>query len=586
MRWRLPRNGGQRPATRSDGQATLNLERYGCMANSGKYIFRKYDQVGDPSAEQDGYLDTCFIDTGDLAILKDCNQPRSIVVGRTGSGKSALLCRIKEECEHHIEIDLQALALNHVTGSTILTFFERELGVNLDLFYQFLWRHVFVVEILKKHYNIQDESDRQKWFDYIVSQAVRNKGRIEAYRYLNNWGAKFWSTSENRIKEITTYIERELSGKSGIEITQFATIQAGGRLTLTEQQVREVSRRGHEIVNGVQMSHLSALMDSLNEDILIDPKRRYYIVVDFLDEHWVADERLRVWLIRGLIETVRDFNRKVRHAKIIMSLRLDLLQRVYKATSDSGFQEEKYYALNLPLTWTREELEELLDKRVKALIKQRYTNQSVRLREILPARMDGLKGSQTGVDYLIDRTLMRPRDAIQFLNACLELAVGEPQISAATLRHAEAKYSQQRRTAIADEWSELYPHLVHMTQLLKNRGSRFKLGDITDDNLDTICLQIQDMEKREPHPHGKDVEMFERYLLRKIDAIELRSMLAQCFYTVGLIGVKLAPHLEVTWQATGGPASLNSAEINDHTVIQIHKAFWRVLGINKVAGDV
>src|SRR5690349_8786432 len=112
--------------------------------------------------------------------------------------------------------------------------------------------------------------------------------------------------------------------------------------------------------------------------------------------------------------------------------------------------------------------------------------------------MDGHKTSQSGVDYLLDTTLMRPRDAIQFLNASLELAVGEPQITARMLRDAEAKYSQQRRTAIADEWSEIYPHLIHMTQLLKNRGSQFKLGDITNDDLDMMCLQIQAMEEENP----------------------------------------------------------------------------------------
>lgn len=550
------------------------------MPEPSKFKFRKYDRVGDPSAEQDHYLETCFIDTGNIQILKDCSEPRAVIVGRTGSGKSALIRRLKDECEQCIEIDLQLLSINYITGSTLLTYFERELGVKLDLFYQSLWRHVFVVALLKKHYNIQDESDRQKTIDYLMSQVLRNKGRIDAFKYLNSWGTQFWTTSEERIKSFTTYIEKELQGNAGLEIAQLAALKAGGTLKLTEQQVREISRHGQEIVNNVQMNHLSALMDALHEDILTDPKRRYYIVVDLLDEQWVGDERLRVWLIRGLVETVRDFNRKVANAKIVISLRLDLLRRVYRATSDSGFQEEKYDALNLEVTWTRKELQELLDERVQALVRQRYTKQPVHLRDILPTKMDGRRDSQSGLDYLLDRTLMRPRDAIQFLNACVEVVAEEAHISASKIRQAEAKYSQQRRTAVGDEWHEFYPHLILLTDLLKNRGPRFALSHITSDDLDTMCLRLQEVENQTPHPHGKDVEMFDRYFHRAIGPAELRSLLTQSFYTVGIIGVKLAPHLEVIWSSAGGPVSLNAAEISDDTVIHIHKAFWRVLGIN------
>jgi hypothetical protein len=550
------------------------------MPATGKFTFRKFDRIGDPSAEQDRYLENCFVDTGNLAILKDCSDPRAVVVGRTGSGKSALLCRLQEECEQYTLMDLQKLALSYISGSTILTYFERDLGVNLDLFYQSLWRHVFVVEILMKHYDIQDASDKQKKIDHLISQVLRNNGRIEAFKYLNSWGDRFWASSEERIREITTYVEKELSGVGGLEIAHAASLQAGGKLMLSEQQVKEIRRRGREIVNNVQMTHLSALMDALDEDILKDPKRRYYIVVDFLDEQWVGDETLRVWLIRGLIETVRDFNRKVRHAKIVISLRLDLLQRVYKATSGSGFQEEKYEALNLGVTWTRRELEQVLDLRVQELVKQRYTTQLVRLRDILPSRMEGRRGGPTGVDYLLERTLMRPRDAIQFLNACLELAVGEPQITVAKLQQAETKYSQQRRTAVADEWKELYPHLIQLTDLLKNHGPRFALREIDDNDLDTICLQIHEDERRNSHPHGQDVELFRQYLQRSITASELRSRLAQTFYTVGLVGVKLASRLQTMWASEGGPVSLNSAEVNDNTGVCIHKAFWRVLGVN------
>jgi hypothetical protein len=301
-----------------------------------------------------------------------------------------------------------------------------------------------------------------------------------------------------------------------------------------------------------------------------------------LDESWV-DERLRVWLIRGLIETIRTLNKKVHHAKIIIALRVDLLARVYKATSDGGFQEDKYSGLNLNIAWTRDELRQLLDARVQALVRQRYTKEPVKLKDVLRGNVGKRKDSEAAIDYLLDRTLLRPRDAIQFLNACLEQAVDQPAITLQMLFQAEAKYSQQRRIALADEWSEHYPRLVLLTDLLKGKRPHFRLREITDDELDTMCLKVREFEEQEPRPHGRDVQMFNKYYQGGIVASELRALLAQCFYTVGLVGVRLASGLEVTWSSAGGSISLNSAEVNDEVTLHVHKAFWRILGIRDFA---
>ena len=56
---------------------------------------------------------------------------------------------------------------------------------------------------------------------------------------------------------------------------------------------------------------------------------------------YIADDGLKYKLIRALIETIKSF-RQVRSVKIVVSLRLDLLQRVISETRDSGFQSEKY----------------------------------------------------------------------------------------------------------------------------------------------------------------------------------------------------------------------------------------------------
>ena len=50
----------------------------------------------------------------------------------------------------------------------------------------------------------------------------------------------------------------------------------------------------------------------------------------------------------ALMQTARDFN-EVRYAKVVIALRRDLIERVFRLARDSGFQEEKYQSLYLPL---------------------------------------------------------------------------------------------------------------------------------------------------------------------------------------------------------------------------------------------
>ncbi|HYL45007.1 MAG TPA: hypothetical protein VEU97_16620, partial [Ktedonobacteraceae bacterium] len=465
------------------------------VTNNNRFVFRQHDRIGDPSAEFDHqFLTECFIDNGNLAILTNCKDPRAILAGRTGSGKSALLSRLKETKEHVLEIQPKSLALGYISNSTILSFFH-DIGVKLDLFYQFLWQHVFVVELVKAIYDIEDENSKLAFFDKLQDIVLGRRGRIEAFKYLNEYGTKFWQTTEARIKETTSIIEKELTGHTGLDISHIATLEAGGKLHLSEQEKQQVKKRGTDIINNIQMSKLSDLLSTLDENILTNPMKNYYIVVDQLDESWVEEE-VRYRLIRGLIETIRIFNRKVRNAKIIIALRTDLIYQIYKVTSDSGFQSEKYLALNLNITWSREDLANLLDKRVTALVRQRYTRQPVRLTDVLPMKIGKGRHAQSGVEYLLDRTLLRPRDAIQFFNTGMNYATNEPTISPGTLVQAEAEYSQYRVNAIADEWSERYPYFRVLVSALRGFPCNFRLSEINADLLDAIYIQIDDIKDK------------------------------------------------------------------------------------------
>jgi hypothetical protein len=305
------------------------------------------------------------------------------------------------------------------------------------------------------------------------------------------------------------------------------------------------------------------------------PKKRYYIVIDRLDEDWI-EEKLRYQLIRALIETVRDFGR-VRNAKIIIALRHDLIDRVIRLSRGPGFQEEKYESLYLDLSWSSNDLIQILDARINKLVRQSYTKELVTHKDVLPT----LINKSPAVDYILERTLMRPRDVIMFFNACIRQAQGNPIISPHMLKEAEGEYSRQRLRSLADEWIADYPELLDLIDILKNRPSTFGVSDITDEQCFDLAIKLfDDGRKRD----GELGDVLRRIEVNPTDVGSFRNWLVASFYRVSLIGLKLEAFEAVVW-STSGRRSISEAEITPKTRISIHPMFWRSLGINPQAAE-
>jgi len=536
------------------------------MAKEKKYRFRRVDNIGAADAEEDKkFLENCFIDTGDLAVLRDCSDPKRIVVGRTGSGKTALLQKLVTIEERVIEIKPESLALSYISNSNILQFFS-ELGVKLDIFFRLLWRHVFTVEILKYHFKIKTEQDKRTFLQKIYDKFTDKKNR-EALKYLEKWGKSFWEETEYRIKELTTQLESDL--KSSVESKIPAlSFEAGAGGKLSKKQKEEIVHRAQKVVNNVQIRQLSDIIELIDQ-VLTDPQKRYYIVIDRLDENWVSDS-VRYRLIRALIETARDF-RKVRHAKIILALRLDLLERVFKRTRDAGFQEEKYESLYLQLDWTEDLLRDLIDSRISFLVQHRYTKRKVTYKDIFPRKIAGVDV----IKYIVSRSMMRPREVIQFVNLCIQKATGRSSITVQMIREAEGEYSRLRLKSIADEWYADYPNLITFVLLLKKKRKHFSMNEISRSECEEFCLDvvIKGFETK---------DILSESAVRVVDcAIDYRTFLKtifEVFYHVGIIGLKLESYEKFIWSISGR-RSISSAEISESTRLAIHPCFWRVLGI-------
>ena len=542
------------------------------------FRFRKLQNIGAAGAEEDEYLSDCFVDNGYLAHLEDIADRRLILLGRTGSGKTALLRILSSKRDNHtIEISPENLALTYVSNSNVLEFFAN-LGVNLDPFFKLLWRHVIAVEILSRHQKGRGTSEEKSlltWLRSLFASSERKDAEMQnTISYLEDWGSSFWRETEFRVKEITQKLETDLTNTTearvGTEVAKL--LSASGSLNetrrdlMSEQVKLELRQLGQQVVSNAQVNDLTKLIEMLDQ-VLNTSVHEYYVLIDGLDENWV-EENLRYRLIMALLQTAKDFI-KVRRAKIIIALRRDLLERVFKITRDAGFQEEKYESLQLAITWDGEDLIEVLNKRIERLVRQSYTKQTVTHVDLLPKQIN----KQDISKYIIDRT-KRPRDIIAFFNQCITSAPDLRKLTTKELRIAEAQYSRLRLRALGDEWSADYPSLLDFSKILQKRRPAIRASELQDDQIAEICLNVV-IEGKDKGTLG---EAATKVVNETMTVSEFRSLLIKTFYLTGLVGLKLKTFDAISWVDDHGSTTV--ASIGEDAHFYVHPTFERALGIN------
>ena len=536
-----------------------------------KFVFQKNDEIGSAAAEDDAaYLSRCFVDTGDLSKLCDCENPRRIIVGRTGSGKSALISELVTKNARCIQLQPHSLALNFIATNDVVTFFEAA-GVNLTPIYILLWRHLLVVELLKKKFNIRDQESQNNYtraLEKLLTRRDRNKE--QAVDYLSKWGNKFWLTSEERIHELVTRVEGSL--KASVDGTGVGVpLTLGGAKKLTEEQRAVVEHRGREAVSKVQIRELENIITVLEEDIFTDPQQRFYVTVDTLDEDWV-DDRIKLQLIKALIDSVRKLQR-LRFVKVILAIRQDLLDRVIHFDRSPGFQEEKYESLYLDLSWTKQQLLEVVERRLNELVKRKYTKQSVKFHDLFESIVQG----QSTFEYLLDRTFMRPRDIILFINECIRQAEDKDRISPNVIKSAEESYSYKRLQSLATEWQGIHPNLYHVLKMFHGMRSRFEVSDLTQEYFERRYVDV--VSDIENHDADRLTKGLQSLYEPQCNFNSLRNYFLRDLYSTGFLGIKSSPQSSIYWSYRSR-YSLSPGEIKPSSMVYIHPTFHKALAID------
>lgn len=523
------------------------------------------------------FLNHCFQDNGLLDELKDCSESESILLGRTGSGKTAGLIKISKITDNSKFIDLEDISLRFVDNSNVIPFLD-QLGVNLNLFYRYLWRHVLSSELLKLKY--PDWDSEKKMTTYLSDLFSKSKTPEEqsAIQYLQEWSDTFWMETEENLKELINKFDANVKSEINASIHDFGSKFSSGANISTEEK-KEIVHRAKKVVDDTQISKLSKIVSLLDTHVFKDNKQKYYILIDKLDENWTSSN-IKYNLIRALIEEIKYFQ-KIGNIKIIISLRVDLFLITLDKTRDSGFQEDKIKSFIHKIQWDEYSLKELVNSRVQYVFEHQYTNKKVNLNDLLPTPLG--KGGDPW-DYIIQRTFLRPRDVLQFINHCFDKAANKVKIDWSSILAAEKEYSQERLNSLYEEWLDIYPSLNLFTVLLNEVDFIFSREDLNqkykwseklidiysnlksygyDDELSSMVINFWDT-----NTESNDHQNME-YIINEI---------LSCFYRTGLLGMS-GKQDNFDWSYINSSHKTN-LDCSRAKFFKIHKMFHHVLYID------
>lgn len=432
--------------------------------------------------------------------------------------------------DHVIRITPEDLSPPYIADLQVVRFLDG-LDVHLDLFFYALWKHVLLVEILRHRYKVVSQVEKQNFFSGLLDRVRRDPGKRAALEYLNDFQDRFWCQTDERVREITERFEEKINAEAGGKLGNDllgASASMGEETASSTEARRELADRFQRVVNQTQLGRLNKMLTVLDEDVLDSAQHYTYVVIDDLDRDWV-DERLAKQLIRCLFRTVLDLKR-VEHLKVLVALRTNIFEDLDFGLS--GGQEEKFRSLILKMRWTPGDLVALLDERTRVAANLAEVGQMEGVADVLP-RANKSRGNP--VDFLIERTLLRPRDAIAFVNETLRLSAGKTRLSWEDLASAELPYSENRLLALRDEWKRTYPDIDRVVGLFAGTKTPIHRDELIT-LLDDAALLLED-------PSFRGVSWMTQLSAPIWSAgfdfgwEATYQPLFRLFYTVGLLGV-------------------------------------------------
>lgn len=392
---------------------------------------------GDDSAERDADLLSYFIDTESYDRL--ARKAKTIVIGRKGSGKSAL--RKKLESDFSQESDTHVVNISPKYSSIRNVLNEKSLseGFGEEIFFQHSWL-------------------RQMMLDSLCLIGHRAKGKY---------------ASEN--VEFAREISRELNRTSKDLVENISEIL--GRIKAKAGNLGELGLHLEKELRNV------ADVDSLEHHLreISDSGAKVVIMVDDLDLGWDNSE-ISNNLLLGLLSASAHIKSLSKNIHVFIFLRED----VYSILMEKTQHSDKYRNVER-IRWTKDGLMSLLCERIRHNCRRNGEDcASQPFERVFPSTI----GTHNTDNWLVERTLSRPRELIQLARFYTEDVDGE-EPSDDALKACETAYSSWKLDDLCTEYSNQYPGLSDIFTYWKTKFFRYKYH-LSRTDVDEMLFQVFD----------------------------------------------------------------------------------------------
>lgn len=210
---------------------------------------------------------------------------------------------------------------------------------------------------------------------------------------------------------------------------------------------------GGELTRAMYMGSNRDLADAVR--LYLREKDSVWLLIDNLDKGWPirSASDLDILVVRSLLEASRKIQREFSREEVefhcLVFLRSDIYELLREGTPDKGKETP------VVLDWNdRKAFEQLMLLRLDP--RNEYGGDFERAWSAICV---GLVEGQASFDYIVDRTLMRPRDLLRFVRACIDVALnrGHKRIEAEDVIQAETTYSLDLTTDFSYEITDTHP---------------------------------------------------------------------------------------------------------------------------------
>jgi hypothetical protein len=375
--------------------------------------------LGGIDAESDHNLSEYFLRTE--WATKSVSGKRTHVIGRKGSGKSAIFAQLTAIDDGHNLVEL--VTPDQYSWAALRAYKEEVLST--EQAYKNAWSYTLaaVIALALDGGGVEYSQEARQSFN-------------AAHQFIGD------NFSGGRIAPVTKRLSR-------LRSLNFQALGLGGGAAWAEEP-------DSRLAAAVSEKLMESVAPALREKGLI-------VALDRLDDTWDGSRDSKL-LMAGLLRAAKELNdsygprRKGDNGlRVVSFVRADIYDDV------SFDEKDKHHSLELRIQWNEDQLRDLVARRLP---------EGVSVDELLDP--DDMRGSIKPFSYILKRTFMRPREVLQFLEQCIEVAPTDATyISKENIRQAEVSYSKWKVEDLKQEYSKSDQSLATLLECFRQGKSRY-----------------------------------------------------------------------------------------------------------------